>query len=93
MSQKRAYHTAVRLADGRRAIVLGPGPSGDPMLPSVLVNGQREDVRTPPKLEGTPGAAPKTKSMRPGRGRTRTPTPLPRAPSPHAEPIAVQPPS
>jgi hypothetical protein len=72
----------VRLADGRRGIVLGPGPSGDPMLPSVLVNGQREDVRTPPRLEGTPGAAPKTKSIRPGRARTRTPEPAARALAP-----------
>lgn len=79
----------VRLADGRRAIVLGPGTSGDPMLPSVLVNGQREDVRTPPKLEGTPGAAPKTKSIRPGRGM-RPPASL-RPQSPTVEPIAPAP--
>lgn len=44
----------VRLSDGRRAIVLGPGKSGDPQLPDVLVDGRREEAASPPSLEGTP---------------------------------------
>jgi hypothetical protein len=44
----------VRLADGRRGIVLGPGASGDPMLPMVLVDGLTFSTLEPPVIEGTP---------------------------------------
>lgn len=47
----------VRLADGRRGIILGPGASGDPMRPMILIDGRTIEAAEPPVLDGTPHQA------------------------------------
>jgi hypothetical protein len=77
----------VKLKDGRRGIVLGPGPSNDPRRPLLLVEGATEVASSEVAIEAPPSPAPsfpapEVEEIKPRRRDTRRDSTGPRPADP-----------